>query len=273
MTGLQQSIAIGPAAFTIGTLLIVFAYFVALITGYFAGLRHQVRVSDTLFMLVIVSLVTARAVFVVRYWGSYDGFLAMLDIRDGGFDPAGGLIGGLTYTVWAYWSKIQIRKPLTTALVAGGLAWGITAGPLLMIEQQSRPLPQVTVSNKDGEQTGLTEFAAQHEQPMVINLWATWCPHCIREMPMFADAQEEMSDITFMFVNQGEDPSQVRNFISERDLEIDNIFFDPHNNLSNATGSHALPTTLFYDENGQLIDSRTGGISRARLESGLERLR
>lgn len=273
MSILQQSISIGPAVFTIGQLLLVFAYFIALISGYFAGLRRGVRVSDSLFTLVIVSLVTARAIFVVRYWGSYDGFLAMLDIRDGGFDPSGALAGGLAYSAWSLWRYPHLRSSLTTALVAGGLAWGIIAGPLLMVEQQSRPLPEVALNTPTGEQIYLPEYARQSNQPLVINLWATWCPHCVSEMSMFAKAQEEETGVTFIFVNQGEAPTRVLSFLEERSLTIDNVLMDKHNKLGKTTGSTALPTTLFYDKSGQLVDSRTGRISRARLESGLEKVR
>lgn len=273
MTALQQSVAIGPAVFTIGQLLLVFAYFVALIAGHLAGLRREVKIADTLIKIVMVSLLAGRVIFVARYWGSFDGVLAMLDIRDGGFDPSGALIGGMVYSAWVFWNSPQARSTLATALICGGLAWGLTAGPLMIIEQQSRPLPEVMLSTSAGERISLPQLAEQKNEPLVVNLWATWCPHCISEMSMFAEAQRKETDITFVFINQGEGPSRVRSFLDKKGLRMDNILIDPHNSFGEAIGSKALPTTLFYSESGQLVDSRSGRISWARLESGLERLR
>jgi thiol-disulfide isomerase/thioredoxin len=273
MIALQQGVAIGPAVFTLNQILLGFAYFVALIAGYFAGLRREVSISDALIKLVLASLIVARIVFIIRYWNSYDGVLAMLDIRDGGFDAMGALTGGLGYAAWTLWHTPRIRAPLTTALLSGFLAWAIIATPLMILAQQSRPLPEVTLNTLAGEQIYLPQYAQKKDKPIVINLWATWCPHCVSEMSMFAKAQKEEEDVLFIFANQGEPASQVTRFMAQKSLPIDNLLLDPHNRLGQAIGSKALPTTLFYDQDGQLVDSRSGRISRARLESGLERLR
>ena len=83
---LQQSIALGPMGFSIHQLLIGLAFLLALLAGALLGRRHRVAVSDTLFTLLLVALVGARLVFVLHYWGEYEGLLSRLDIRDGGFD-------------------------------------------------------------------------------------------------------------------------------------------------------------------------------------------
>ena len=93
---LQQSIAVGPMGFSIHQLLIGLAFLLALLAGALLGRRHRVAVSDTLFTLLLVALVGARLVFVLRYWGEYEGLLGRLDIRDGGFDIVGGLIAALS---------------------------------------------------------------------------------------------------------------------------------------------------------------------------------
>ncbi len=273
MDVLSQTVAIGPVVISIGQILIAIAVLVALIAGGLAGRRHGVRVSDSLLTVVLVALVGARAVFVVRYWGSFDGVGAMLDIRDGGLDPWGGLVAGGAYAAWTLWRAPALRGALVRGLVAGGVTWAVTAGPLLIIDQQSRPIPDETVHTLDGERTALPELVERHEQPLVVNLWATWCPPCQREMPVLERAQAEEDDVTFVFVNQGEDGSQVTAYLEEHDLELDNVLLDPHNSLGDATGAQGVPATFYYDEEGQLVDTHSGEVSRASLEQGLERLR
>ena len=273
MSVLNQTVALGPLVPSIGQILIILALAVALLAGGLAGRRSGVRISDSLFSLLLVGLVGARALFVFHYWQSFDSLWGVLDIRDGGFDPIGGVVAGLAYLLWRLWRHPQQRRALSTAVLAGGIVWGVTAGPLLVIDQQSRGVPEVAVSTLEGEQTDLPSLIEETGQPVVVNLWATWCPACQQEKPVFEQAQEEEDGVTFVFVNQGEDTSQVEGYLSEHAPGLSNVLMDPHQRWSDATGTRGLPATFFYDEHGQLVDSHTGQVSSASLERGLERLR
>ncbi|WP_299236705.1 TlpA disulfide reductase family protein [uncultured Halomonas sp.] len=273
MQALNQSIAVGPMGFSIGQLLIILAFGVALLAGALIGRRHHTPTADTLFNLLLIALLGARLVFVARYWSSYDGILSLMDIRDGGFDPVGGLAAGLGYAAWRLWRSPRQRLPLGGALLAGLLAWGLTAGPLLLIEQQGRPLPDTPLTTLAGAPTDLPELAGRDGKPLVVNLWASWCPPCRREMPVFEQAQSRHGDITFAFVNQGENVSLVNRFLDEQSLQLDNVLLDAHTALGDVTGAMALPTTLFYDAEGQLVNTHFGELSQATLRQGLERLR
>tara|TARA_R110000850_G_scaffold32355_8_gene89070 strand:+ start:111 stop:926 length:816 start_codon:yes stop_codon:yes gene_type:complete len=270
---LQQSIALGPMGFSIHQLLIGLAFLLALLAGALLGRRHRVAVSDTLFTLLLVALVGARLVFVLRYWGEYEGLLGRLDIRDGGFDIVGGLIAALAYAGWTLWRSPRQRVPLSGALLAGGLVWGLTAASATMIEHQSRPLPEVALTTRSGEPIDLPHLSRTTQQPMVVNLWASWCPPCIREMPVFEQAQDNEPGITFVFVNQGESLGQINAFMDEYGFSLDNVWQDPRNAVGQATGANAMPTTLYYDADGQLVSSHFGELSSATLQQGLKRLR
>lgn len=270
---LQQSIAIGPMGFSIHQLLIGLAFLLALLAGALLGRRHRIPVSDTLFTLLFVAFIGARFVFVVRYWGEYEGVLDRLDIRDGGFDIIGGIVVGLGYAGWTLWRSPRLRVPLSGALLVGGLAWGLTAGSATLIEHQSRPLPDIALTTRAGEPIDLPQLSQDSQQPIVVNLWASWCPPCIREMPVFEQAQQQETEITFVFINQGESQAHIDTFMNEHGFSLDNVWLDPRNAIGQATGAHAMPTTLFYDANGQLVNTHFGELSRATLQRGLERLR
>ncbi|WP_027962240.1 TlpA disulfide reductase family protein [Halomonas halodenitrificans] len=273
MQALNQSVAVGPMGFSIGQLLIILAFGIALLTGALIGRRHRTPTADTLFNLLLIALIGARLVFVTRYWSSYDGILSLLDIRDGGFNPLGGLVAGVAYAAWRLWRSPRQRRPLSGALLAGTLAWGLTAGPLLLIEKQGRPIPDTPLTTLTGDATDLPELAERQNKPLVVNLWATWCPPCRREMPVFEQAQDEAGDITFAFVNQGENVALVNRFLNEQSLELDNVLLDARTALGDVIGAMAMPTTLFFDAKGQLVDTHFGELSHATLRQGLERLR
>ena len=273
MTTLEQSFSLGPLALTVGQALLAIAFIIALLVGALMARGRQVPIADTLFNTLLVALVGARLVFVVRYWGSYDSLWGMLDIRDGGFDVLGGVVIAMLYTAWNLWRHPARRKVLIGALTAGAISWGMTGGILLLIDQHARPMPDVPLATLDGQLTSLPELVTMNPgKPMVVNLWATWCPPCVREMPILEEAQRTMPDTTFVLVNQGEDGSHVMRFLGEHELTLDNVLLDVRLALGSATGSHVMPTTLFYDAEGRLVDAHAGELSRATLQRGLDRL-
>ena len=107
-------------------------------------------------------------------------------------------------------------------------------------------------------------------KPKVVNIWASWCPPCIREMPVLERAQERYTDIAFVFVNQGEQIETINYFLQQQELSIRNVLSDINGSLAGATGSHALPTTLFYDSEGRQVDVHMGELSNASLAQKLE---
>ncbi len=104
---------------------------------------------------------------------------------------------------------------------------------------------------------------------MVVNLWATWCPPCRAEMPALAQAQKEHPEINVVFVNQGESPEVVQEFLAETRVHVRNLMFDDHQLLVRAVGVKAYPATLFYDALGRLVKSHYGGFSRTTFEEAL----
>lgn len=107
---------------------------------------------------------------------------------------------------------------------------------------------------------------------MVINLWATWCPPCRREMPVLAEAQRLRSDVSFVFANQGEGVNTIQQYLAAANLLLSNVVLDPSKALGREAGSRGLPTTLFYDAQGHLVDAYVGALSTATLSSKLKKI-
>ena len=91
-------------------------------------------------------------------------------------------------------------------------------------------------------------------------------------MPVLAEAQQNRSDIELVFVNQGEGPDQIREYLHGAGLSLGNVLLDPFSSLMHEVGARGLPTTLFFDTDGRLVDFHMGELTRAGLASKLQAL-
>lgn len=258
---------IGSFVISLSHLLLFVALLAATLIGRRVATQDKQRLDSLLFWLFMLGLLVARLSFVLLYHEQYGNDpWRIVDIRDGGFHaPSGAIAMVLLALVWG-WKNAYLRRPLAASVISGMLVWGLGTLSLNVYEQGTR-LPEIPVRTLDGQTVDLTHFQGR---PLVINLWATWCPPCRREMPVLQKAQAQNPHVTFLFVNQGEGAEIVNQFLSGQNLHLDNILFDSGGRLGQVVGSMALPTTLFYSADGRLVRSHLGELSDASLAHVLE---
>lgn len=267
------NVQLGPLSLQVSHLLVLVSLLVAAGVGHLAGRRRKAGIVNVLSDMVWAGLLVARIAFVATWFELYrEAPWSILDIRDGGFSPWSGLTAALLLAIWHGWRHEALRKPLALGLSAGALAWAAMSGVLGTFDNAPRPaLPTVALTTLAGEPTNLAALA--RGKPMVVNLWASWCPPCRREMPVLAAAQQLETGVTFVFANQSEDAATALRYLSASALNLANVVLDPGAELGRAVGSTGLPTTLFYDAGGQLADTHLGELSAASLASKLNPLR
>src|SRR5690606_13396832 len=160
------------------------------------------RIAVALFVdAVLVGLLAARLGYVLLWWPEYMAApRSIIAIGDGGFLWWAGLPAAAAFAWWRTGKRRPLRRPLLAGIAAGMLAWAVFGGLLAMMQRAAPPLPAFELATLGGEPTTL---AALSGRPMVLNLWATWCPPCRREMPVLADAQRRWPDVVFVLANQG----------------------------------------------------------------------
>lgn len=233
------------------------------------GNQPTVALAGTFFDMLIAGLVAGRLVFVLQWLPLY---LAepwsIIRIGDSGYSLWAAVTGGLAYGAWRAQRRPQLRRPLLWGSAAGLATWAILAGALVLMQRSAVQLPDTELARIEGGSVRLTDMAGQ---PMVVNLWATWCPPCRREMPVLAAGQADNPGVTFVFVNQGEAENEVRGYLQQGGLQLHNVMLDAFSGISQATGARAMPTTLFFDRDGRLVDSHMGELTRAGLAQKLQR--
>lgn len=267
----MMSLSIGPLSLPFDRFLILVCLAITFIVGSFAAKKNRIAIDGSIAGIFLLSMLAARISFVVQYWAEYQQNLwSMIDIRDGGFDGSAAIIIGLVSLMGFAWKQPKARKALIKAYATGTLVWVITSFSVHILNNTTQQLPPVMVEQLDGMAVDLNEV--EQGKPRVINLWATWCPPCRREMPVLQEAQQTMADVGFVFVNQGEHRQVIEQFLKQEALALNNVMADARGVLGYQIGSRALPTTLFIDAQGKLVDAHLGELSKASLKAKLEKL-
>ena len=90
-------------------------------------------------------------------------------------------------------------------------------------------------------------------KPLLVNLWATWCAPCVREMPTL-DALAARENARFHTIVVSQDMGgrkEVSAFFAKEKLANLQPYLDKENVLATALGAQTLPTTIFYDAEGK----------------------
>lgn len=149
--------------------------------------------------------------------------------------------------VWGLAGPVSAQKPP----IAGDMKDFITAEP-------AKPVPTFAITDLEGKDVTLDAFKGK---VVVLNLWATWCVPCIKEMPSLERLSTRMKDkgVAVMSVSQDRGGmKQVGPFLDKHGLKALPIYLDPKGAVLKAIAGRGLPTTLVIDKEGREIGRLEG---------------
>jgi thiol-disulfide isomerase/thioredoxin len=126
---------------------------------------------------------------------------------------------------------------------------------------KGQPAPDVAFNGPDGEEITLAEFRGE---PVLVNLWATWCAPCVKELPTLdpiADARRKGEQINVIAVSQDMGPqASIKAFLNTHKIFALEAYHDPKMALSGALNAQVLPTTILYDAQGREVWRYVGDL-------------
>ncbi len=270
------SISLGPVALPVAPVLLLLAvwgasWLASRVASGGTNPGHPAAAGNAVFNAALIGLLAARLAHLVLHADLYAATpWSALDLRDGGWQLPTGVMAGAVWLAWRGWRSPPLRRPLAVGGLSGLVFWIAASAASSLGPSKQMPALVFRELNTAAE-VNLSQAA--RGRPVVVNLWASWCGPCRQEMPMLAAAQQHEAVVGFLFVNQGESDSAVRAYLSDQGLLLREVLLDRSSTLGPAVGSRGLPTTLFYDAQGRLVDAHFGVLNAAALESRLRPLR
>jgi thiol-disulfide isomerase/thioredoxin len=165
------------------------------------------------------------------------------------------LLVGLGYGSRVLSPETAVRQPAP----ATGSTGSASGNQLeLSVFDQPHALPEVRFQDDQGRDLTLGDFRGR---VVVLNVWATWCVPCRKEMPTLDRLQARLGGKDFLVVALSIDRKgveAVRGFYQEVGVENLAIYVDPSGRASRGLGLPGVPTTLLIDQEGREVARKMG---------------
>jgi thiol-disulfide isomerase/thioredoxin len=125
-------------------------------------------------------------------------------------------------------------------------------------EKAGQPAPDLELRDADDEPGSL---AQQKGEPLLVNIWATWCAPCVKELPTLEALADRAGTPRIIAVSQDMAPrGSVDAFLEKNGLTALEVWHDPKMELSSTLGAEVLPTTILYDAEGREVWRYVGDL-------------
>jgi thiol-disulfide isomerase/thioredoxin len=146
-----------------------------------------------------------------------------------------------------------------------GLSTPATTDPSSSTTREPAPAPGLAVTLLDGTAFDLAEHLSRDGRPVLLNLWASWCPPCREEMPLFEDAARRHPEVLFLGVAVQDEPEAAAAAADEMKLTYP-LAVDLDGAVDAAFPSPGLPATFLIGSDGTLIGAVYGGLGAEDIE-------
>jgi len=151
--------------------------------------------------------------------------------------------------------KAEVQQGNEAAAAPAGLKAGLDRS------RAGKAAPDVTFKDPDGGDISLADFKGT---PVLVNLWATWCGPCVKELPTLdrlAQAHAIDGQLGVIAVSQDMGPpNSVKAFLAQLKIKDLGAYQDSAMALSAGLQAEVLPTTVLFDAQGREVWRYVGDL-------------
>jgi thiol-disulfide isomerase/thioredoxin len=139
--------------------------------------------------------------------------------------------------------------------------------PAVVASEQFEQAPELSgVDPITGKRVRLSDYEGR---PVVINVWASWCPPCQDEAPDLARLAREHPEAQLLGIDIRDDKGSARAFYRRFDWRHPSIY-DPSGEKAASLGLQGQPITYFLNEKHEIVETIAGAGDFAAFEAGLK---
>lgn len=148
-----------------------------------------------------------------------------------------------------------------------------TSKPQATADAGSDREPAPNISGPDVTDPSKTVSLDDFEgKPVVVQVWASWCPVCNEEAPDIAAFQKENPDVAFIGVNVEDTQSEALAYKKRHGLTHEQDISDPDREVEGQLGFTGQPNSMLIDEQGRIVQVFPGAVAKEQLEEALNKI-
>ena len=129
---------------------------------------------------------------------------------------------------------------------------------------QKQPMPPLILNGLNGEEVSTANWALETNGPKVINLFASWCTPCIKEIP---ELMELAKHVPVYGIAWRDDPEDLKQWLEKHGNPYKEVGIDKGLTFIWDLGVSSVPTTLLLDSSQRIVYIQQGMISKADIEN------
>jgi thiol-disulfide isomerase/thioredoxin len=151
---------------------------------------------------------------------------------------------------------MRMMKVLSAAVVLLAACGDAPPGTVAV----GKPVPPYVAQVLDGERTSLADLQGR---PVLLNVWATWCGPCQKEIPALEALHREYGPkglrVVGVSIDQASEQQAVREFMQEYGVSFD-VWLDPSGDVTSQFSMIGVPNTFLIGADGTLLWKKVGPI-------------
>ncbi|MBC6400403.1 MAG: TlpA family protein disulfide reductase [Ekhidna sp.] len=126
--------------------------------------------------------------------------------------------------------------------------------------EAQKTLPSIAIENLEGRRLSASQI--EHDGPLVLNFWATWCKPCVQELTEIQDQYDDWIDETnvkviAISIDDTRSANKVNGFATGRGWDFE-IYLDKNSDLKRALNINNIPYTVLLNSSGEIVWRHAG---------------